>query len=454
MNTLDRLETSLRVRGGARLEGSVRTHGAKNAALPIMAAAILAKGKVTLHRVPRITDVSVMWSLLEALGARLRYEGGGTVTIDASNVNTHRAPYTLVRKLAASFDIVGPLLGRFGRAEVPLPGGCVLGTRATDMHEQAFLGLGCDVKNAHGYLIATAKHRRLQGADIEFRLPSVGATKNAMLAAVISEGTTTLRNVAMEPEVVDVANFLISMGAKIRGAGGDTIVIDGVEELHGTEYTIIPDRIVTGTLMLAGAVTRGDVTVTDCAPDDLHAVSLKLQECGVEVSHGDDWIRAKADRVTGGTDILTAPFPGFPTDLQPQMLAFLCTAPGTSVIEESIFNARFSYVNELARMGADVRVSMESNTAVVKGVPALSGAPVEAPDIRAGAGLVIAGLAAAGETEIIGLEYIDRGYERLEEMLSDLGGQVQRSSGVTPLSEPTGLFETSAYPTVRARTAE
>lgn len=454
MNTLDRLETTLRVKGGARLEGSVATHGAKNAALPIMAAALLARGKVTLHRVPRITDVSVMWSLLEALGARLRYEGQGTVTIDASNVASHRAPYTLVRKLAASFDLVGPLLGRFGRAEVPLPGGCVLGTRATDMHEQAFLALGCEVKNAHGYLVATAKGRTLRGAEIELRMPSVGATKNAMLAAVMAEGTTTIRNAAMEPEVVDLANFLRKMGAKIAGAGSDTIVLEGVRELHGVEYSIIPDRIVTGTLLLCGAATRGDVTVRACDPEHLHAVTLKLQECGVAVSSGEDWIRAQAAGIKGGTDILTAPYPGFPTDLQPQMLSFLCTAPGTSVVEESIFNARFSYVNELARMGADVRVSMESNTAIVKGGAPLSGAPVEAPDIRAGAGLVVAGLAAQGETEIIGLEYIDRGYERLEESLSELGGQVQRASGITPLSEPTGLFETSAYPAARARTTD
>lgn len=450
MNTLDRLETTLRVRGGARLEGSVATHGAKNAALPIMAAALLAKGKVTLHRVPRITDVSVMWSLLEALGARLRYEGEGTITIDAGNVTSHRAPYTLVRKLAASFDVVGPLLGRFGRAEVPLPGGCVLGTRATDMHEQAFLALGCDVKNAHGYLIATARSKRLHGAEIEFRMPSVGATKNVMLASVMAEGTTTIRNAAMEPEVVDLANFLIAMGGNVRGAGSDTIVIEGVAELHGVEYTVIPDRIVTGTLMMCGAITRGDVTVTQCDPEHLHAVSLKLEECGVRVTSGDDWIRVDGSKVKGGTDILTAPYPGFPTDLQPQMVSFLCTAPGTSVVEESIFNARFSYVNELARMGADARVSMESNTAVIKGVTSLSGAPVEAPDIRAGAALVVAGLAAQGETEIIGLEYIDRGYERLEELLSALGGQVQRASGITPLSEPAGLFETSAYPRVRS----
>jgi UDP-N-acetylglucosamine 1-carboxyvinyltransferase len=448
---LDRLETTLRVRGGARLEGSVSTHGAKNAALPIMAAALLAKGTVTLHRVPRITDVSVMWSLLEALGARLRYEGNNTITIDSSNVAIWRAPYALVRKLAASFDIVGPLLGRFGRAEVPLPGGCVLGTRATDMHEQAFVALGCEVHNAHGYLIAESKHRRLQGNTIEFRMPSVGATKNALLAAVLADGTTTIKNVSMEPEVTDLANFLVAMGAKIAGVGTDTIVVDGVEELHGVEYEIIPDRIVTGTLLLAGVVTRGDVTVTGCNPEHSRAVLDKLVECGVATMTGNDWIRVKCDGVTGGTDILTAPHPGFPTDLQPQMVGFLCTAPGTSVVEESIFNARFSYVNELARMGADVKVSMESNNAVIKGVAQLSGAPVEAPDIRAGAGLVIAGLAAAGETEIIGLEYIDRGYERLEELLSELGGQVQRSSGVTPLVEPAAaFFETSEYPRISA----
>ncbi|HEY5340970.1 MAG TPA: UDP-N-acetylglucosamine 1-carboxyvinyltransferase [Candidatus Aquilonibacter sp.] len=445
---LDRLETTLRVRGGARLEGSVATHGAKNAALPIMAAALLAKGKVTLHRVPRITDVSVMWSLLEALGARIRFEGNNTVTIDSSNVASYRAPYTLVRKLAASFDIVGPLLGRFGRAEVPLPGGCVLGTRATDMHEQAFIALGCEVRNAHGYLIAESKHKRLQGASIEFRLPSVGATKNAMLAAVVADGTTMIGNVAMEPEVSDLANFLNAMGAKIAGIGTDVLVIDGVKELHGVEYDIIPDRIVTGTLLLGGAVTRGDVTVTGCEPKHLEAFMMKLQECGVDLTFGEDWIRVDGSTITGGTEVLTAPYPGFPTDLQPQMVSFLATVPGTSVVEESIFNARFSYVNELARMGADVRVSMESNTAVVKGAAELSGAPVEAPDIRAGAALVIAGLAAAGETEIIGLEYIDRGYERLEEMLSALGGQVQRSSGITPLTEPGGLFETREYPRV------
>lgn len=447
---LDRLETTLRVRGGVRLEGSVATHGAKNAALPIMAACLLAKGPVTLRRIPHITDVSVMWSLLEALGARIRYEGDDTVTIDAANVASYRAPYALVRKLAASFDIVGPLLGRFGRAEVPLPGGCVLGTRATDMHEQAFVALGCDVHNAHGYLIAESKHARLRGATIEFRMPSVGATKNAMLAAVLAEGTTTLKNVAMEPEVVDLANFLVAMGAKVAGQGTDTIVIDGVAELHGVEYEIIADRIVAGTLLLSGAVTRGDVTVTKCQPEHLRSALEKFVECGIVTMTGDDWIRVKADGITGGTDILTAPHPGFATDLQPQMVAFLCTCPGTSVVEESIFNARFSYVNELARMGADVKVTMESNAAVIKGVRQLSGAPVEAPDIRAGAGLVVAGLAAAGETEIIGLEYIDRGYERLEELLSDLGGQVQRSSGVTPLTEPAGFFETSEYPRISA----
>ena len=448
MNVLDRLETTLRVRGGHQLSGSVETHGAKNAALPIMAAALLATSPVTLHRIPRITDVSVMWQLLEALGARLRSEGPGTVTIDPSDIATHRAPYTLVRKLAASFDLVGPLLGRFGRAEVPLPGGCILGTRATDMHELAFRALGAEVSNAHGYLIATTKGPRLTGGAIEFRQPSVGATKNALLAAVLAAGTTTLRNVAMEPEVVDLANFLVAMGARVAGQGSDTIVIDGVPELHGVEYEIIPDRIVTGTLLLAGCATRGDVTVERCAPEHLTVTLEKLGECGVKVTTGADWIRVVADRITGGTGILTAPHPGFPTDLQPPMLSFLCTAPGTSVVEETIFNARFSYVNELVRMGADVRVAIDNNTALIKGGTPLSGAPVEAPDIRAGAALVVAGLAAQGETEIIGLEYVDRGYERLEEMLSALGGQVQRASGIAPLSEPIGTYETTAYPKV------
>ncbi|MEO7039906.1 MAG: UDP-N-acetylglucosamine 1-carboxyvinyltransferase [Candidatus Elarobacter sp.] len=448
MNVLDRLDTTLRVVGGARLDGSVEVQGSKNAALPIMAAALLARGKVTLHRVPRITDVSVMWSLLEALGARVSLESRNTITIDASNVNKYRAPYTLVRKLAASFDLCGPMLGRFGRAEVPLPGGCVLGTRATDMHEAAFRALSADVSVAHGYLIASAKNGRLEGGEIEFRMPSVGATKNAMLAAVTAEGDTILRNAAMEPEVVDLADFLVAMGAKIAGAGGDTLRITGVRELHGVEYSIISDRIATGTLMIAGAVTRGDVTVKKTRPQDVLALQLALSECGAEVTTGEDWIRVQADTISGGTDVVTAPHPGFPTDLQPQLISFLCTAPGVSVVEESIFNARFSYVNELVRMGADVRVAMDNNTALVKGVPQLSGAPVEAPDIRAGAALVLAGLAAVGETEIIGLEYIDRGYERLEETLSSLGGQVQRSSGIIPFSEPTGTFETSVYPSV------
>lgn len=448
MNVLDRLDTTLRVVGGARLEGSVDVQGAKNAALPIMAAALLARGKVTLHRVPRITDVSVMWSLLEALGARVALEGRNSITIDASNVNKYRAPYTLVRKLAASFDLCGPLLGRFGQAQVPLPGGCVLGTRATDMHEAAFRALDAEVSVAHGYLIANARDGRLRGGEVEFRMPSVGATKNAMLAGVTADGETIIRNAAMEPEVIDLAHFLIAMGAKITGAGGDTIRITGVRELHGVEYTIIPDRIATGTLMLAGAITRGDVTVRGTNPDDVLALQVALGECGVRVSNGDDWIRVQADEVKGGTDVVTAPHPGFPTDLQPQMLSFLCTAPGVSVVEESIFNARFSYVNELVRMGADVRVAMDNNTALIKGVASLSGAPVEAPDIRAGAALVLAGLAAVGETEIIGLEYIDRGYERLEETLSSLGAQVQRSSGIIPFNEPLGTFETSVYPSV------
>jgi UDP-N-acetylglucosamine 1-carboxyvinyltransferase len=449
MNILDRLDTTLRVVGGSRLEGSVDIQGAKNAALPIMAAALLARGKVTLHRVPRITDVSVMWSLLEALGARVSLESRNTITIDASNVNKYRAPYTLVRKLAASFDLCGPLLGRFGRAEVPLPGGCVLGTRATDMHEAAFRSLNADVSVAHGYLIASSRAGgRLHGGEIEFRMPSVGATKNAMLAAVTADGDTIIRNAAMEPEVVDLADFLIAMGAKIAGQGGDTLRITGVRELHGVEYSIIPDRIATGTLMIAGAITRGDVTVKKTLPDDVLALQLALSECGVKVSSGVDWVRVQADTVKGGTDVVTAPHPGFPTDMQPQLLSFLCTAPGVSVVEESIFNARFSYVNELVRMGADVRVAMDNNTALVKGVQQLSGAPVEAPDIRAGAALVLAGLAAVGETEIIGLEYIDRGYERLEEILSALGAQVQRASGIIPFNEPTGTFETSVYPSV------
>ena len=316
------------------------------------------------------------------------------------------------------------------------------------MHEQAFRALGAEVTTAHGFLIAKVKGKALHGGEIVFRTPSVGATKNAMLAAVLTEGTTTIRNVAMEPEVVDLADFLMCMGAKISGQGTENIVVEGVKQLHGVEYEIIPDRIVTGTLLLSGDATRGDVTVRRCNPLHNEALLGKLAECGAKITRGTNWLRLQAGAITGGTDVLTAPFPGFPTDLQPPMLSFLCTAPGTSVIEETIFNARFSYVNELSRMGADVRVAIENNTALVKGGTPLSGAPVEAPDIRAGAALVVAGLAAQGQTDIIGLEYIDRGYERLEEMLSELGGQVQRAGVVTSLTEPASTFETSAYPKV------
>lgn len=448
MNPLDRLETTLRVRGGYCLHGSVPIHGAKNAALPIMAACLLANGPVTLHGVPRITDVSVMWSLLEALGAKVRRDDDGTMIIDPTGVNTTRAPYTLVRKLAASFDIVGPLLGRFGVAEVPLPGGCVLGTRATDMHEAAFLALGAVVSHEHGFFVARAPGGMLEGGEINLRMPSVGASKNAMLAAVLARGTTTIRNVAIEPEVTDLANFLVAMGAKISGQGGVNLVVDGVRELRGIEYTVIPDRIVAGTFLLFGAATRGDVTVTNCVPEHIEILSTKLEECGAVMTSGPDWVRVQGANINGGTDIVTAPYPGFPTDLQPQMLTFLCTTPGSSVVQENIFNARFSYINELTRMGADIRVGMESNTALVRGGLPLSGAPVEVPDIRAGAGLVLAALVAEGVTEILELQYLDRGYEGLEEMLSSLGAQVQRTSGTTSVVEPVGAFETSAYPKI------
>jgi UDP-N-acetylglucosamine 1-carboxyvinyltransferase len=316
------------------------------------------------------------------------------------------------------------------------------------MHEQAFRQLGAEVSTAHGFMIARVKGKALQGGEITFRTPSVGATKNAMLASVLIPGTTIVRNAAMEPEVVDLADFLVRMGANIQGQGTETITIGGVRELHSVEFEIIPDRIVTGTLLLCGAATRGDVTVRRCNPLHNEALISKLSECGAKITRGTSWVRLQAENITGGTDVLTAPFPGFPTDLQPPMLSFLCTAPGTSVVEETIFNARFSYVNELSRMGADVRVAIENNTALIKGGTPLSGAPVEAPDIRAGAALVVAGLAAQGQTEIIGLEYIDRGYERLEEMLCALGGEVHRSSGVTPLTEPLGTYETSIYPKV------
>lgn len=410
------------VRGGKRLEGVLSAKGSKNAALPIMAAGLLVNGPVVLERIPNITDVHVMISILEALGARVSYDFESRMEIDASGVNQYRAPYELVKKIHASFDITGPLLARFRQAEVPLPGGCVLGYRGVNFHTDGFQALGAQVNLEHGYLIAQAK--ALKGTHILVGRSSVGATKNIMMVACVAKGPTILENAAREPEVVDLANFLNACGAKIQGAGTSQMRIEGVSKLHGCTYPIISDRLECGSWLLAGAITHGDVTMTDIPPAFLSAFLDKLETTGAMVERHESSIRAQGPKEIQPTEILTAPFPGFPTDMQPQFVAYLSVSTGTSIVTETIFDGRFMYVAELQRMGADVTVT--DRTAVVKGISHFTGAPVEAPDIRAGSALILAGLQAEGETIIDGVEFIDRGYEKVESRLQKLGADIRR----------------------------
>ncbi|MBV8171567.1 MAG: UDP-N-acetylglucosamine 1-carboxyvinyltransferase [Candidatus Eremiobacteraeota bacterium] len=440
IDSLDGLSTRLVIEGGRRLEGVLPAPGAKNASLPIMAAAILAEGEVVLHRVPRITDVDVMAAILESLGARVREQPGGSMIIDTSSVNSCAPPYALVSRLNASFDVTGALIARFGRAEVPQPGGCVIGPRAVDMHLRGFEALGVEIDLEHGAIIANAPS--LSGASIALPKRSVGATKNIMLAATRARGTTVIGNAAQEPEVVDLADFLNACGARIRGQGTPTITIDGVRKLHGCEHTVIPDRVVAGTYLIAGAITGGDVTIKGLDPTMLDALSDKLRATGAQVDAQGVSLRVQGTPSWKPVDIVTAPYPGFPTDLQAPLVAYLSLAKGTSLVEETIFDARFVYVSELARMGADIKVS--GRNATVTGVETLKDAVVEAPDIRAGGALVLAALAAQGTSQVGGLEFIDRGYEFVEQKLSTLGASAMRVSGVAPVlpRADTALTET------------
>lgn len=417
------------IRGGKKLSGTLPSKGAKNAALPIMAASLLTDGPVVLERVPDIADVRVMVSLLEYLGAKVTYDTQQhRMTINASDVKTFRAPYELVKKIHASFDITGPLLARFREAQVPLPGGCVLGYRGVNFHIDGFQSLGASVNLEHGYLIAKASD--LKGTNLMIGRSSVGATKNIMMTACLAQGKTILENAAREPEVVDLANFLNACGARITGAGSTEITIEGVKKLHGTTYRITSDRLEAGTWLLAGAITGGRVRIDDIPPSFLGAFLDKLDLTGAEVKRGENWIEVLGPAEIRPTEILTAPFPGFPTDLQPQFVAYLSVSNGTSIVTETIFDGRFMYVAELQRMGADITVT--DRTAVVKGTSQLTGAPVEAPDIRAGVALLLAALRAEGETSIGGVEFIDRGYEKAEERLALLGAQIQRISEHAP----------------------
>jgi len=412
------------VRGGERLAGEVLVSGAKNASLSIMAASLLTKERVSLENVPNLTDVSVMSEMLQKLGAKVERREGGKMEIICNNITSYRAPYELVKRMRASFHVAGPLLSRFGQAEVPLPGGCVIGSRPVDLHIKGFKILGAEVEVEYGYM--KAKVDRLQGNNIYLdpRWCSVGTTTNILIAATLAEGVTMIENAARDPEIADLANFLIKMGAEIKGAGTSTIEIKGVKELKGCSHRIVPDRIEAGTYLVAGAITKGDVSVEGLPAGYVETVTQKLREAGCEIRKDINKVRVIADKDLYSVDITTAPYPGFPTDMQPSLVALMSRAEGVSVVEETIHDSRFRYVDELRRMGANIK--MVDNTAVVKGVKKLTGAPVETTDLRAGAALVLAGLSAVGETEVSGIEHIDRGYERLEEKLTQLGAKIKR----------------------------
>ena len=412
------------IKGGNPLVGEVEIGGAKNAALAILAAAIMTDETVTIDNLPDVNDINVLLEAISGIGAEVDRIDRHTVRINGSNIENFDIEYDYIKKIRASYYLLGALLGKYKRAEVALPGGCNIGSRPIDQHLKGFCALGAYVDIEHGKIIAEAE--RLIGKHIYFDVVSVGATINVMMAASMAEGLTILENVAKEPHVVDVANFLNSMGANIRGAGTDVIKIRGVSRLHKTDYSIIPDQIEAGTFMFAAAATRGDVTVMNVIPKHLEATIAKLVEIGCEVEEFDDAVRVVSKGDLHNTQVKTLPYPGFPTDMQPQIGVTLALCKGTSTITESIFENRFKYLSELARMGANVKV--EGNAATIEGVDKFSGARVSAPDLRAGAALVIAGMAADGITIVDDIVYIQRGYERFEEKLRSLGAVIERVS--------------------------
>ena len=412
------------IKGGNPLVGEVEIGGAKNAALAILAAAIMTDETVTIDNLPDVNDINVLLEAISGIGAEVDRIDRHTVRINGSNIENFDIEYDYIKKIRASYYLLGALLGKYKRAEVALPGGCNIGSRPIDQHLKGFRALGAYVDIEHGKIIAEAE--RLIGKHIYFDVVSVGATINVMMAASMAEGLTILEYVATEPHVVDVANFLNSMGANIRGAGTDVIKIRGVSRLHKTDYSIIPDQIEAGTFMFAAAATRGDVTVMNVIPKHLEATIAKLVEIGCEVEEFDDAVRVVSKGDLHNTQVKTLPYPGFPTDMQPQIGVTLALCKGTSTITESIFENRFKYLSELARMGANVKV--EGNAATIEGVDKFSGARVSAPDLRAGAALVIAGMAADGITIVDDIVYIQRGYERFEEKLRSLGAVIERVS--------------------------
>ena len=422
------------IKGGRRLTGEVTISGAKNAVVAIIPAVILADSPCVLENIPEISDVSISLRILYEMGAKVENLGGGTYRIDATGIKDPVVPYDLARHMRASYYFLGTLLGKFGRARVAMPGGCYLGDRPIDQHLKAFTCLGAECSLENG--MVDIHSDMLTGAQIYFDKITVGGTINAILAAVRAVGMTVIENAAKEPHIVDLANFLNSMGANIMGAGTDVIKIRGVRSLKGTNYAIIPDQIEAGTYMVAAAATRGNVLVKNVIPKHLESITAKLLKIGVNVEEFDESVRISVDGPLVKTSIKTMPHPGFPTDMQPQFSTLLCLAEGTSIVTEDIFNNRFRYVDELRRMGADI--SVEGRVAVIEGVGRLMGAPVTAPDLRAGAALVIAGLAATGITEIDDIYHIERGYENIEQKLRALGADIERRSvpGTTARKRP------------------
>ncbi len=411
------------IKGGEQLTGTVAISGAKNAALPILAATLLTSEPVTVRNVPHLMDVTTTISLLQIMGVQVTVDHHLNVEVDASEVAHREAPYELVKTMRASILVLGPLVARFGEADVSLPGGCAIGARPVNLHVAGLQAMGADVSVENGFI--KARSNRLKGAHIVFDTVTVTGTENLLMAAVLADGETVLENAAREPEVTDLANFLIELGAKIEGAGSSTITVHGVDKLGGGSYTVLPDRIEAGTYLVAAAMTGAKIRLVNVAPDTLEAVLIKLGEAGATITTGDDWIELDMqERRPCSVDIRTAPYPAFPTDMQAQFCALNAIADGVATITETIFENRFQHVLELQRMGADIQ--LEGNTAIIKGVGRLTAAPVMATDLRASAGLVLAGLAAEGDTLVDRIYHVDRGYERIEEKLRRIGAKIQR----------------------------
>ena len=416
--------TKYLIHGGRPLHGTIHISGAKNAAVAIIPAALLVDGVCRIENVPQISDVTLILQILRELGADVRLVNRTTVEVDCSHIRNRQVPYELARKIRASYYLVGALLSRFGWAEVPLPGGCDLGGRPVDQHIKGFVSMGADVEVRNGLIDARVPNgARLSGGQVYLDIVSVGATMNIMLAATLASGMTVIENAAKEPHIVDLANFLNSMGADIRGAGTDVIKIHGVARLRGGSYSIIPDQIEAGTYMAAVAAAGGDVLIRNVIPKHLDCITAKLVEMGVEVEELDDAVRLRRDGPISRVNVKTMPYPGFPTDMQPQIAAVLCVARGTSVLTEGVWDNRYRYVDEFRRMGAQIQV--DGKVAVIEGVDHLTGAPVHACDLRAGAAMIIAGLAAQGTTEIDGIHHIERGYETIVEKLANLGADIR-----------------------------